>query len=88
MPTTKSAAKRLRSSAKRHVNNKARKSVVRTTEKKFLAQVTEQNPETAAVTLRKAVAALDKAAKTGAIPKNKANRKKSRLTAKLKVVKA
>jgi len=88
MPTTKSAAKRLRSSAKRHANNKARKSVVRTTEKKFLAQVTEKNVETGEASLRKAVAALDKAAKVGAISKNKANRKKSRLTAKLKAVKA
>ena len=87
MPTTKSAAKRMRSSAKCHANNKATKSAARTAEKKFVAQTTEAGGDAAAA-LRKAFSTLDKAAKTGAIHKNKANRKKARLTAKLKTVKA
>jgi len=86
MPTTKSAAKRLRSSAKRKMRNQVRKSHNRTMEKKFLGLVEEKNVEAATAALTECFSVLDRAAKEGTIHVNKADRKKSRLTAKLKAL--
>ncbi len=83
MPTTRSAAKRLRSNAKRHLRNQIRKSVNRTMEKKFLAKVVEGDVEGAKAALNECFSVLDRAAKGGTIHRNKADRKKARLTAKL-----
>lgn len=79
MPNIKSAMKRLRQDKVRAARNKSRKSAVRTWEKKFRTQVEAKELETAAVTLRKAIACYDKAAKLGVIHQNKADRKKSQL---------
>ncbi len=87
MPTTRSAAKRLRSSAKRKLRNQIRRSVVRTTEKKYLVLIEEKNVEGAAAALKKCFSSLDKAAKGQHIHRNKADRKKSRLNAKLAALK-
>ena len=83
MPTTKSAAKRLRSSVKRKLRNQVRTSINRTMEKKFLALVEEKNIDGAKAALADCFSALDRAAKEGTIHTNKADRKKARLTAKL-----
>jgi small subunit ribosomal protein S20 len=88
MPTTKSAAKRLRSSAKRKLRNQVRKSVNRTAEKKFLALVEAKNVDGAKAALAECFSVLDRAAKEGTIHTNKADRKKARLTAKLKALTA
>ncbi|MFA4944637.1 MAG: 30S ribosomal protein S20 [Lentisphaeria bacterium] len=86
MPTTRSAAKRLRSSAKRHLRNRVRKSICRTEEKKFLALVAGGDAAGAKAALGECFSAYDRAAKGGTIHKNKADRKKARLTAKLQAL--
>lgn len=87
MPTTHSAAKRLRSGVKRHMRNQIRKSVNRTMEKNFLAKVAAGDLDGAKAALNECFSVLDRAAKGGSIHKNKADRKKARLTAKLKAMK-
>ena len=73
MPVTKSAAKALRRDKRRTlVNKKIKKNL-----KKILKEV-RQNP--AKENLRQAASALDQAAKSKIIHKNKANRLKSRLS--------
>ena len=59
------------------------KSKLRTLEKKFLAALDGGDRQNAEAALRGAVSALDKAAKGGVIHWAKADRKKSRLAAKL-----
>lgn len=83
MPIKKSAAKRLRSGAKRHGRNQSRKSVVRTAEKKLLEKIETKDVEGAKTALKTCFTSLDKAAKLGSIHDNKADRKKSRLAAKV-----
>ena len=85
MPNTKSAERRMRNSARKHLRNKGVKSRLRTLEKKFLAATAAGRKEDAAATYRVVCSALDKAARGGAIPKPTANRKKSRLALSLKV---
>jgi small subunit ribosomal protein S20 len=78
MANTKSAAKRARQTIRRtKANRRVRNSVKRTLKAGRAAAKTSdaKSPEK----IRTAVAALDKAAKTGRIHKNKANRQKSRL---------
>ena len=83
MPNIRSAAKRLRSSAKRHARNQQRKSVVRTAEKKLLAKIEAKDVAGAQDALKACFRSLDQAAKLGSIHSNKADRKKSRLTARV-----
>lgn len=80
MPNIKSASKRVELSRAAEAANKAKKSALRTTIKKFDAAVVAGNKEEAAVAYKVAVKAIDKAAVTGLIHKNNAARKKSRLT--------
>lgn len=84
MAKTRSAAKQARASLRRRANNKSIKSRLHTLESKFLALVAEKKPAEAAEAYRAMTAALDKAAKTQVIHRNKANRSKSRLAARLK----
>jgi len=72
----KSAMKRALTSEKRRERNKAVKSSLRTTVRKFNEAAT---PESLSI----AFAALDKAATKGVIHKNTAARKKARLSKKL-----
>ena len=83
MPNTKSAAKRLKSSIQRRMNNRVRKSRVKTSEAKLLAKVTAGDKEGALALLSSAFSELDKAAKAGAIHGKKADRKKQRLHARI-----
>jgi small subunit ribosomal protein S20 len=79
MPNTKSAAKAMRQAKRRTVFNLATKTKFRTAVKTTRkAIVASQKPE-AVESLKKAMSALDKAAKKGVIHKNTASRKKSRL---------
>ena len=85
MPITTSAKKALRQSASRKKRNTQRKDAYKgaiKTYKKLVAGK-ETDPERAGATLSAAYKALDKAAKTGAIKKNKAARLKSRLAKKM-----
>jgi len=87
MPNTKSAERRMRGNQRKHLHNRTIKSSLRRTEKDFRALLTaDQKPE-AAKALSGVHSAYDKAAKSGAITRATANRKKSRLAAALARVK-
>ena len=80
MPNIKSASKRVELSRAAQAANKAKKTALKTTIKKFDAAVAAGNKEEAVVAYKVAVKAIDKAAGTGLIHKNHAAHKKSRLT--------
>ncbi|AFG34504.1 SSU ribosomal protein S20P [Fervidobacterium pennivorans DSM 9078] len=86
MPNTKSAAKRVRVSEKRRILNKAYKTSMKNKIKAVLKAIAEGKPvEEVQQLFRVAQSAIDKAARRrGAIHKNQASRRKSRLAAKVK----
>jgi small subunit ribosomal protein S20 len=80
----KSALKRIRSSARRRVQNRVYKSRTRTEKKKALQLLQSgSDPKAALEQTRLAVSQLDKAAAKGVIHKNNAARQKSRLMKRL-----
>jgi small subunit ribosomal protein S20 len=83
MPNTKSAERRVRSNAAKHLRNQSVKSRLKTLEKKYLDLLNDGDKEGATQALSSAASALDKAAKGGVIPKATADRKKSRLAVRL-----
>ena len=87
MPNIKSAKKRLITNEKARVRNKGKMTALRTAEKKFRSVVESGELETAQQSLSFVFTKLDKAVKAGIIHKNKAARKKSRLSALLKAKK-
>ena len=88
MPNIKSAKKRVRTSAKNNLRNRAIKSSLKTIIKKFDQAVSENNGDKASALLKEANSALDKAASKGTIHKNKADRKKAQLAKSLDALKA
>ncbi|HZQ48321.1 MAG TPA: 30S ribosomal protein S20 [Verrucomicrobiae bacterium] len=80
MPNTKSAERRMRNSSRKQVQNRSINTRLHTLEKKFAELLGAGKKEDAAKALQGVVSALDKAAKTGTVPKARASRKKSRLT--------
>ena len=78
MANTKTGVKRAKTSAKARQRNKACKASLKTVEKRFRT-VAAKDAMLSKETYKEASSKLDKAAKTGKIHKNKANRKKSRL---------
>ncbi len=87
MANTKSAESRARNSARRREHNRSTKSRVRTVEANYLALITAGKKDEAAAAYRLVTSSLDKAAKTGVIPRARADRKKSRLAARLAALK-
>lgn len=87
MPITKGAEKANRQSKKKHVFNVRRKSVMNDVVKSVNKAVTAGDVAKAKELLPQAYKAIDKAAKRGVIKDNTASRKKSRLTARVKLVK-
>ena len=83
LPNVKSAAKRVKTARARAIRNASTKSSVKTAVKRYEAQLAQGDPGTAEIALRRAMSALDKAAKKGVIHKNQAARRKSRLAKKL-----
>ena len=81
MANTKSAIKRIRSSARKRVRNTLVRSSVRTAVKKANAAV-EEPGEGSAEAVKRAVSELDRAVAKGVIHKNNAARRKSRLMKK------
>ena len=79
MPNTKSAAKRVRSSARKAAQNQSVKSRVRTMERKFTNAVVAGKTEEAQKAIGSAASAYGKAAKSGVIKAKTAQRKRSRL---------
>jgi len=65
------------------MQNRIRKSRVKNAEKRFFASLENGNMDAAKTDLSCCFSALDKAAKKNVISKNKADRKKARLSVKL-----
>lgn len=80
MPNIKSAKKRVKVIAVKTMRNKAIKSGLRTSIRKYEAALADGNKELAAATYREAVAKIDKAVAKGIMHKNTAARRKSRYT--------
>jgi small subunit ribosomal protein S20 len=78
MPHHASAKKRMKTNARDRARNKAVKSHIRRANQSLDAVIHGDAAE-ATKALRTAHSVLDKAAKKGVIPKNRANRKKARL---------
>jgi small subunit ribosomal protein S20 len=87
MPTTKSAAKRLRQSIERRTRNRAIKRDLRTRGKRVESALAAGNVELAGKEFRVAAKKLDQAAAKRVIHRNAAARTKSRLAAKIKAAK-
>lgn len=83
LPNIKSAKKRVLVAQKKTAQNKAAKSALKTTLKKFDAAVAEGNRSEADSVYKAAVKTVDRAAAAGLIHKNKAAHKKSQMTIKL-----
>ena len=84
----KSAIKRARQSIKRHQRNKAILHSTKTVTKKVKAAVADKNPELAQSLLRDATSALHKAASKGALHRNTASRRISKLATKVNSAKS
>ena len=83
----KSSQKRERQNEQRRMRNRTYKSKTRTLIKKAFVAIEEGNLENAKVATDDAIKALDKAAAKGAIHKNNASRRKSRLMLRLATLK-
>ncbi len=83
MANIKSSAKRVLVSRARAARNKADRSALKTSIKKFEAAAAEPNRENAEAAYKAAVKSVDRAASKGLIHKNKAARKKSQLAVKM-----
>jgi len=83
MPNTKSAERRMRNSARKNLHNRTIKSRLHTLERSYLDLLGAGKKEDATKELRGLSSALDKAAKSGAVHRVTANRKKSRLALRL-----
>ena len=83
MPNIKSAKKRVLIAKVNNERNKADKSALKTTLKKFEAAVTEGNREQADSAYKAAVKTIDQAAAKGILHKNTAARKKSSIARKM-----
>ncbi|PYJ07135.1 MAG: 30S ribosomal protein S20 [Verrucomicrobia bacterium] len=80
MPNTKSAARRMRSSARKQLHNRSIKSRLHTLERHYLELLGAGKKDDAASALQTITSAFDKAAKSGVIHRATADRKKSRLS--------
>ena len=76
MPHSKQAAKRLRTSSEANLRNRSRISELKTLEKKLRAAVDSGDANVDELR-REFVSRVDKAAKVGVIPANRASRKKA-----------
>jgi len=83
MPNTKSAERRMRNSLRKHQHNRSVKSSLRRLEKDYRAAIAAGKKDEAAKLLPGVHSALDKAVKSGVLPRPTINRKKSRLASAL-----
>ena len=79
MAHLKTAIKRLKTSKKANLRNRARTSELKTYEKKFRAAVAAADKALAQELLQTTCSKFDKAAKVGTLHKNKVSNKKSQL---------
>jgi small subunit ribosomal protein S20 len=82
MANTRSAGKRARQSLRRAVHNRSVKTHLRRLQKRIRSA-----PELSADQIHAAISAIDKAAKSGVIHRNAANRRKARLNKALAATK-
>lgn len=85
MPNIASAAKRIRSDAKKRARNQATLSELKTMSKKLMQLA--QNREKAKALASILVSNYDRAVTSGVIPRGRANRRKSRIAAFLAKIK-
>ncbi|MGI6038068.1 MAG: 30S ribosomal protein S20 [Limnochordia bacterium] len=83
MPNTKSAAKRVKVTAKKTLRNRQIKSTIRTAIRRYREALDSGNQTEAVTALERAFSRMDKAVNKGVIHKNKAARLKSRLSKRL-----
>lgn len=88
MPNIKSAKKRVLVTEKKTQENKAIKSALKTSIKKFLAAVNAGDKDTANALYPETVSAIDSAAAKGILHKNNASNKKAKLAKKLATLNA
>jgi small subunit ribosomal protein S20 len=77
---SKSVLKRARQTKVKTINNKSVKNMLKTLAKNVEQEVANKNAEAAQAALRKAVSAIDSAARKGIINRNTASRRVSLLT--------
>lgn len=87
MPNTKSAARRMRNSSRKRLQNRAIKSRLKSLERAYTDALKGAKKDDATTAYRNLTSAFDKAAKSGVIHKANADRKKSRLAVRLAAVK-
>ena len=78
MPNTKSAERRMRNSARKHLHNRSILSHLRRLEKNYRQLLAEGKKDEAAKALSAVNSATDKAVKSRVVHRTTANRKKSR----------
>ena len=83
MPNIKSAMKRMRTSEKARIRNKAVRSAISTARRNFLELLAAKDKEKINSAFRQYCSILDKAAKKGVIKKQKAVRRKRRAAAQI-----
>ena len=86
MPNLKSAYKRIKQDEKRNLSNRIRKTRAHNTERVFDEAIAAGDKDGAAKALEACFSTLDRAAQAGSIHKNRADRKKSRLYARLQAL--
>ncbi len=77
----------MRSSARKRMHNRGVKSRLHSLERKYLALVTAGKKDDAVEALRVITSAFDKAARSGVVHRATADRKKSRLSTRLRLIK-
>jgi len=87
MPNTKSAERRMRNSGRKRLQNRSIKSRLHSLERRYSQLVTAGKKDDATKAFKDISSAFDKAAKSGVVHRSLANRKKSRLAARLATVK-
>ncbi|HXI70834.1 MAG TPA: 30S ribosomal protein S20 [Verrucomicrobiae bacterium] len=87
MPNTKSAERRMRGNERKQQHNRSILSNLRGVVKDYRALITAGKKDEAAKALPGVHSILDKAVKSGVLPRPTVNRKKSRLAAALKTAK-
>jgi small subunit ribosomal protein S20 len=87
VPNTESAKKRVRQSVARNARNLWRKRRVKSDTGDFRKPIIAGDAAAAEKEMRKAARTLDKVAATGTLHKNTAARRKSRMAAKLAILK-
>ena len=80
MATHKSAIKRAKQNEIRNFRNKSNRTRVKNVIKRIMAAIDERSPEAARAALAAAIPVIHRAAQKGAIHRNTASRKISRLT--------